>query len=152
MQNSYLQEKKKSLFFIFIRLITLKEQWGPEGRFSEDLVLWGEALFAFVWRFVVGRLCGFCWILFGFWVGFCFNGWSVGMLDTSSLVYSKQSHVLLWEFYLVLLQVQPVPSNKTVRMRTKFLMLSIICLLVEILILSFTYRVFPTSLYTKQLF
>lgn len=103
------------------------------------------------------EICGgeIVWVLLDFvwFLGwFFFNGWSVGMLDTSSLVYSKQSHVLLWEFYLVLLQVQPVPSNKTVRMRTKFLMLLIICLLVEILILSFTYRVFPTSLYTKQLF
>lgn len=84
---------------------------------------------------------GIVWVLLDFvW----FLGWfffKVGMLDMSSLVYSKQSNVLLWEFYLVLLQVHPVPSNKTVRiMRTKFLMLSVICLLVEIL--SFTYRIF----------
>lgn len=34
-------------------------------------------------RFVVGELCGFCWILFDLW-GDVFNGWSVGMLDMRS--------------------------------------------------------------------
>lgn len=66
MQNSYLREKRNLWFFVFIRVITLREQWGPGGRFFESLVLSGEALFAFVWRFVVGELCGFCWIFVWF--------------------------------------------------------------------------------------
>lgn len=141
MQNSYLGGKPP-LFFIFITLITLREQRRPRSRFSEGLALWGEALFAFVWKFVVGELCGFCWILFGFW-GVFFK-WVVSKnAGHKRLVYSKQSNVLLREFCAVLLHVYPVLNNKTFRrMRTQFLMLSIIYFLAEILILSFTYRNF----------
>lgn len=138
MQNSYLWGKKTFSFSIFIRLITLREQWGPGGKFSERklcLLLCGDLW----WGNCVGFV-GFCLVC-----GVFFLKWVVSRNAGQRGWFIANKAMFSLGILFCLLQVHPILSNKTFRrLRTQFLMFSIICLLAEILILSFTYRNFSS--------